>query len=46
MYFSFRLGSMYEYNLHTKDIPSLASFAEGWYKNVPAVKVPVEGTPL
>ena len=43
---SFRLGNMYEYHLKEMDFQSLVSFAEGWYKNVQAVKVLPEPTPL
>jgi len=45
-FFSFRLGSMYHYNLKDFDYKSLVSFAEGWFKNVKAEKVPVEPSPL
>jgi len=42
----FRLGSMYHYNLKDFDYKSLVSFAEGWFKNVKAEKVPVEPSPF
>ena len=35
---------MYRYSLNKYDSESLTSFANGWYKNVKAEKIPLEKT--
>jgi len=42
----FRLGKIYEHDLKRDDFESLVLFAEGWYKNAPAKRVPQEKTPF
>ena len=44
--FRFRLGKMYRYNLEKYDPDSLLSFMNGFYKNLPAEKIPLPKTPL
>lgn len=42
----FRLGKLYRYEIHKYDVASLVSFAQDWYKNVRAERVPVPKSPL
>lgn len=41
-----RQGKFYRYDLNNLEIASFVSFAQSWYKNVAAEKVPVPATPL
>lgn len=42
----FRLGKVYKYSLEKVDVPTLISFAQGWYKNEKGDTVPVPPSPF
>ena len=42
----FRQGKMYRYTLEKYDPESLMSFMNGFYKNLPAEKIPLPKSPL
>jgi len=41
-----RLGKVYEYSIEKLDVTSLTAFAQGWYKNVMGVPVPIPPSPF
>lgn len=46
LFFSFRLGKVYKFDLQKTDIKSFVSFAEDWYKHSKMENVPLEVSPL
>ena len=46
VFFSFRQGKFFHYDLPNQDSKAFQDFALGWYKNTPSKNVPAPKTPL